>query len=69
MALSASVLASAIKSAIDGVSDKTNRNDLFLAMATAIVDHIKNNGVITVTSVSGVTTGGGTSGPGTGTIA
>lgn len=38
------------------------------AVAKAVVDEIKINAVIAVTSVSGVTTGAGTSGPGTGTI-
>ncbi len=37
-------------------------------LAEAIVEHITANAVVTVTSVSGVTTGAGVSGPGSGTI-
>lgn len=70
MALSNTRMGDAIKAAIDAVGDKTDRTLLFRAMAQAIIDEFKNNGIInipvlTVTSVSGVTTGGGTSGPGT----
>ena len=68
MALNATTLAVAMKNAVDGVSDKTDRDALFQAMAEAIVTHITSNAVVTVTSVSGVTTGAGVSGPGTGTI-
>ena len=39
------------------------------AIAQALVTEITTNGTVVVTSVSGVTTGGGVSGPGTGTIA
>lgn len=38
------------------------------AMCQGIIDEIKANAVVTVTSVSGVQPGGGASGPGTGTI-
>jgi len=38
------------------------------AIAKAVVDEIKQNAVITVISVTGVTTGPGVSGSGTGTI-
>jgi len=38
------------------------------ALASAIIDHVVANAQVVVTSVSGVTTGGGVSGPGTGTI-
>jgi hypothetical protein len=41
---------------------------LFNDLATAIVSHIQANGQVIVASVSGVTTGPGVSGPGTGTI-
>lgn len=69
MAMNATVLGAALKSAIDGVSDKTDRNALFEAMAQAIISHITSNATITVTvaSVSGVTPGVGVSGTGAGT--
>lgn len=69
MAMSASILGPAIRAAIDGVGDKTDRDALFEAMAQAIIDHITTHGAVTVTvtSVSGVTAGAGTSGPGSGT--
>jgi hypothetical protein len=38
------------------------------ALASAIIDYLKFNAIVNVTSVSGVTTGPGVSGPGTGTI-
>jgi hypothetical protein len=44
------------------------RLDLDEADAKAILDHIVANASVVVASVSGVTTGGGVSGPGTGTI-
>lgn len=68
MALNATTLGAAMKSAVDGVTDKTNRDAIFLALATAIVAHIQANAVVVVASVSGVTTGGGVSGPGAGTV-
>jgi hypothetical protein len=68
MALNASTLASAMKNAVDALSDKTDRNAIFLALATEIVNHIKNNAQVVVASVTGVTPGGGVSGTGTGTI-
>jgi len=37
-------------------------------IAEAIVDEFAANGTVTVNSVTGVSTGGGTSGPGTGTV-
>jgi len=37
-------------------------------IAETFVDHFKNNTVVNVTSVTGVTTGNFSSGPGTGTI-
>jgi hypothetical protein len=45
-----------------------NATALSDALAGAVVDHIKANAVVSVASVSGVTTGGGVSGPGSGTI-
>ncbi len=38
------------------------------AIAKAVIDHIVANATVNVISVSGVTTGPGVSGPGTGTI-
>lgn len=69
MAMNADVLGAALKSAIDGVGDKTDRDALFRAMAQAIIAHITSSSTITVTvaSVSGVTPGGGVSGGGAGT--
>ncbi len=68
MPLNGAVLGAAIKAAVDAVVDKTDRDDLFTAMGNAIVAHIQANAQVFVASVSGVTTGGGVSGPGTGTI-
>ncbi len=60
-----------MKSAIDGVSDKNDRQALFRALGAAIVAHIQTNAVVSsvvaVTSVSGVLSGGAISGPGAGT--
>lgn len=46
-----------------------NRSEGFKALGRAIVDYIKTNALVgvNVVSVSGVTTGPGVSGPGTGT--
>lgn len=44
------------------------RTNMFKAMGNAIVAHVIANALVNVLSVSGVTTGPGTSGPGTGTI-
>lgn len=41
---------------------------LYEAVGEAVVEYIQANADVIVTSVSGVTTGGGTSGPGTGSI-
>jgi hypothetical protein len=60
-------LLNAEKTAINSAKDK-------LAQAIAdgdgptTVDHIKNNAVVSVSSVTGVTPGGGVSGPGSGTV-
>lgn len=67
MAMSGSALASAIKAAIEEESDKTF-DQMWSVIATAIIDYIKTNAVVNVTSVTGVTTGAGVSGPGTGTL-
>lgn len=38
------------------------------ALCQGIIEELTQNGVVTIASVSGVQTGGGVSGPGTGTI-
>lgn len=70
MALDANRLGDAIRQAIDALDDedKSNRVTVFRAMGAAIVAEIQEHATVTVTSVTGVTTGGGTSGPGTGTV-
>ena len=74
MALSGTVLGDLIMANIDAAvaahheSNPTQRQAIFRAMGEAIVTHILTAQVIvTVTSVSGVTTGIGVSGPGAGT--
>lgn len=71
MALSKTVLGPLLKSKIDALSDndKRDRDMVFEAMADAIITHIVSAGLVTVVvaSVTGVTPGGGASGPGTGT--
>ncbi len=64
------VLGDACKAAVDGVSDPTDRTEVFRALGNAIIDHIISNGTsaVTVVSVSGVTVGAGVSGPGTGNL-
>jgi hypothetical protein len=49
-------------------ADRADITAVWRAIATAIVAHIQLNAVVTVTSVSGVTTGAGVSGPGVGSI-
>lgn len=67
-------LGDAIKAAVDAAVSGTpaagsaQRTAIFRAMGSAIVTHITANAAVVVTSVSGVTTGGGVSGPGTGTV-
>ena len=70
MAMSGVNLGAAIKAAIDTLTgdDRYDRDDLFRKMGEAIVTYITSNAIVTVTSVSGVTTGVGASGPGTGSI-
>lgn len=77
MALNATTLASALESAIkniDAESDDT-RKKIADAIATEVVNHIKNNGVVTVASGIPVATAGtaasqtgATTSTGTGTI-
>ncbi len=77
MAMNGNTLGTAIKAAAqavavpEGGADDDYCEDVWQAIANAIVDHIQNNAVVStnvaVTSVSGVTTGPSASGPGTGT--
>ena len=75
MALNGIVLGDAIKAAIDAAvastpsASEAQRAAVWRAIGTAIVSHIQTQGtvVVAVTSVSGVTTGVGVSGPGAGT--
>lgn len=60
MPMNGDVLGLAIKAAIDGVGDKTDRDALFKAMGAAIVAHIKANGLVTVTTACGAGAGTGT---------
>ncbi len=74
MALSGTVLAAAIKAKLQAklpdfaavIGD--DLDEFVAAIAEATVEHVTANGQVIVTSVSGVTTGAGVSGPGTGTI-
>ena len=81
MAMNGSDMGDEMRAAVDAFiagipgGATVDREQLFQAMAGAIVAHIVANGVVTltspsvtVTSVSGVTTGLGVSGPGTGSL-
>lgn len=81
MPLNGDLLGAELKTAVDALmADRTADNpldaeeqrqlrvDMFKAMGNAIVNHIRLNAEVIVTSVGGVTTGAGTSGPGTGTV-
>ena len=77
MAMTSASMWSRIKANIAGVSPvqgsgsaaaNTYRDEVGQAMCQGIIDEIKANAIVSVTSVSGVTPGSGTSGPGTGTI-
>lgn len=73
MALNGTVLGDLIMANIDAAvaahqeSNPAQRQAIFRAMGEAIVVHILTAQVVVV-SVSGVTTGPGVSGPGTGTL-
>ncbi len=75
MALNGNQLGDAILSAITAAVQTTpaasaqQREAIWRAVGSAIVAHIQTNATVTVNvaSVSGVTPGGGASGPGTGT--
>ncbi len=56
-------------SVLGAVTDSSKQSDFAEALAKVIVNYLLPNIVVTVTSVAGVTTGGGVSGPGTGTVA
>lgn len=70
MALNGDTLGLALSAAVQALSQaqKENLDTVWKTIGNAIVDHIKTNAVVTVSSVSGVTVGGGVSGPGAGTI-
>ena len=71
MALDGNRLGDAIRTAIDNVSDSTDRTALFRAVGNAIIAEFQTSAVVTttvaVTNVTGVTAGAATSGPGAGT--
>lgn len=71
MAMNGDVLGLAIKAAVQAAAaaDPSDRDAMFKAMGNAIVEHIRTYAQVTVTSVTGVTTGAGVSGPGAGTVA
>lgn len=56
------------KLAVQGVTELSKLKEFCDAMAEANVEHITGAGQVVVTSVTGITPGGGVSGPGTGTI-
>lgn len=72
MALVEATMKSTIKDELDaayGAPDDADEQDKFVtALAKAILTILKDQAVVNVTSVSGVTTGAGVSGPGTGTL-
>lgn len=75
MALSSATLKSLMVSKIEAISDFPVSGSpviiddrVLQAISEAIVEHVTGNAVVIVTSVSGVTTGPGVSGPGAGTI-
>jgi len=70
MSMNGNLMGAEISAALDTLSqkDSADTTKVFQTICTAIVAHIQSNAVVNVTSVSGVTTGGGVSGPGTGTI-
>ena len=64
-------MAGAIYTAMQGVTGfqtSLSGQQFANAIATAVVNQIKTTAIVTVTSVSGVTTGPGVSGPGLGTV-
>lgn len=77
MAMNGDILGDAILAAVDAAVaanaevGSSQRQAIFRGIGNAIVQHIQGNAQVTTTvavaSVGGVTPGGGTSGPGTGT--
>jgi len=51
MAMIGNDLGDAIKNAVDGVGDLTDRQAIFRAIGTAIVDYITTNGTIDLTAL------------------
>jgi len=72
MALNSAVLSTAIQAQLATRPELANAGiDLSWmanAIAEAVVTHITTSAIVLIPSVSGVTTGSGVSGPGTGTI-
>lgn len=73
MALNGTTLGADIRSSLAALTEgqlsgEDSREYIWEAIATAIVNHIKTQAQVVVTSVSGVVVGAGVSGPGTGTI-
>lgn len=70
MALSAATWSTLMQAnlASQGVTELTKLKEFCDAIADANVTHITSSAQVVVTSVSGVVTGGGVSGPGTGTV-
>lgn len=73
MAMNGTILGDAMMAAVDGAviahptANADQRKAIWRALGDAIVTHVQGATVtVTVTSVSGVTTGPGVSGPGTG---
>jgi hypothetical protein len=72
MPMAGAVLGAQIVAKIDALlltDPNPSRPDFWREIAEAIVEHIQSNALVTVAvvSVSGVTSGGGVSGPGAGT--
>lgn len=51
-----------------GQQNPAMRDAIYRALGEAIVEYIQTNATVAVASVSGVTPGGGVSGPGTGVV-
>lgn len=70
MAMNGNALGDAIKAALDALGPDPTKQAFWRAVGQSIVDHVKNNAVVTstvaVTSVTGVTPGTGASGAGSG---
>lgn len=72
--LSASILAKLVADPRAGFSDPLSPSQQAMlkawtdAIAAAVIEEVRANGIVTIPSVSGVTPGAGVSGPGTGTV-